>query len=84
MPPAKPSAAKDLLHALNTVLDEVRVLHSLAVDHLRRLEHGEPLTPEDTAVRWTKLNAVPGQIERLRTLLDQWPLVMSVPPGEVH
>jgi hypothetical protein len=84
MPDLPPFPEKELLHTLNIVLDECRVLHSLAVHHLRRLEQGQPLTAEEAEMRWHKLNAVPGQIERLQTLLDDWPLVMSVPPGEVH
>ncbi len=84
MLPTPPSAEKDLLQTLNIVLDEVRVLYSLAVDHLRRLEESRPLAPEETAERWNKLNAVPSQIERLQTLLDAWPIVTSAPPGEIH
>ncbi len=84
MPTIPEFPEKDLLITLNGMLDECRVLHSLSVDHLRRPEEGHPLTPEEAEVRWNKLNAVPGQIERLQQLLDQWPLVMSVPPGEIH
>jgi hypothetical protein len=77
MPPAKPSTGQDFLQTLNIVLDEARVLYSLAVDDLLRFEQGERPTPDESEVRWTKLNTVPGPIDRLQTL----PHIPTDPPG---